>query len=67
MYRYCAGKLFIVISTMLLRLISDFIVLCVDDPVVCYAESVSLISAVANVTVGAGRVLGYPPPYFVDE
>lgn len=42
---------------MLSRFVSDFVVLCAEFPNVCSTETVSLMSAVANVAVGAGGVL----------
>lgn len=52
---------------MLSKMISDLILLCANCPDICSAESVPLMSSVANVTVGAGGVIRYPPLYSVVE
>lgn len=51
---------------MLSMMILGFMVLCADVPDACCTEYVSLMSAVANVTVGAESVLRYLPPCPVD-
>lgn len=48
-------------------MILNFVVLFVSVAAVCSTQSVSFMSAVANVAVGAGVVLRYLPPYSVDE
>lgn len=36
-------------------------------PMFCSTESMSLMSAAANVAIGAGGLLRHPPPYFFDD
>lgn len=66
-YRRYVRELFIFVSAILPRLISDFVLLCTDDTDVCLTESVSLLSAVASVTIGVGDMLRSPPLYSVNE
>lgn len=58
--RFCcvfAGKLFIVISVMLSRLVSEFIWLCAKIADVYSTDLVLLMYAIANISTGAGVVL----------
>lgn len=48
-------------------LLFHFIVFCSQNLVVCSTESLSLMSAVANVEVGADDVFWYSPPYSVEK
>lgn len=61
-----AGESGIVGSFMFSRLVSDLVMLCTIVPDVCSIDSVSLVTAVANVAVGASGVLQYTPSYTAD-
>lgn len=67
LYWCCAGKLFIVVSTMFRRLTSNFIALCADVSVVSFTESVSLTTVVTIVATGARGVHCYRPTYAFDQ
>lgn len=62
-----AGKVCVVVFIIFCRLVSDLVLLCANVSDVCSTESVPLLSAVANVAVGAGGGLRYPLLYLIDE
>lgn len=62
-----AGRLFIVVSTVSMRMISYFIVLGAEFFDACLIGFVSQLSTVANVAVRVGSVLRYLPQFPVDE
>lgn len=62
-----SAKLYIVVSVMFSRSVSNFIVLRANVEDGSSTDTVPLASTVAHVVVGAGSVLRCSPPYPVDE